>query len=455
MTAPSRGARRSMSVEGLGNGLATAAAGRRRGTRAGTALAWARERLATTPGRLVLISISVVVGAVAFAVIATGAVQSRERAARAVRTRTEPLLVQAASLYTALSDANATEATSLLSGRREPAVKRRQYVNDLHTASAKLSALTRETGSSSVEAAALNTIADQLPAYSGLVESARANNLQGFPIGAAYLRQASQLSTSRMLPAADGIYTSAAQHLNANYTTGTATSALVTFIAASAVALILLLMVQWYLARISHRRLNIPIVAATVAVAAVSVWGVVGLVDEQSSLSTAQRNGSDPVEVLSAATVLQSRAQSDLSLTLVNRGTDVADSADFDSVQPVLGGLVDEISAPGSGTHMPAATKRFGATYGSYLLQADSIEILESQGQLASALALEPGTAVISEQLTRDLNGQIGAAQSRFARAASDATSSLGGLSLAIPLIILLAAVLAILGLGQRINEYR
>ena len=44
--------------------------------------------------------------------------------------------------------------------------------------------------------------------------------------------------TSRLLPAADHLYTIEAERLNDNYRTGTATSALVTFAAASVVALI-------------------------------------------------------------------------------------------------------------------------------------------------------------------------------------------------------------------------
>ena len=194
----------------------------------GAALAWVRERLATTPGRLVLISISVVVGAVVFGAIATGAEQSRERAARAAGTQTEPLLVHAARLYTALSDANATEGTALLSGGVESQEERTRYQTDLRVASNSLSALTREAGTSATVPADLSTIAVQLPVYTGRVESARANNRQGFPIGAAYLRQAVLLSSSTMLPAADRIYRAEAQRLDEDYHTGSAATTLVT-----------------------------------------------------------------------------------------------------------------------------------------------------------------------------------------------------------------------------------
>ena len=46
----------------------------------------------------------------------------------------------------------------------------------------------------------------QLAAYTGLVEAARANNVQGFPIGSAYLREASSLMQTKLLPEAKKIY---------------------------------------------------------------------------------------------------------------------------------------------------------------------------------------------------------------------------------------------------------
>ena len=447
-----------LTLEGLGTAVAPGRTRRRRGAGAGAALAWVRDRLATTPGRLVLVSILVVVGAVCFGAIATGAEQSRERAAKSARSQTEPLLVQATNLYTALSDANATVATGLLSGGLETAAKRQRYLNDLRVASGALSTLTREAGSAPNAPAALGTIADELPTYSGLIETARANNRLGFPIGAAYLRQAALLMTSRLLRAADHLYTIEAERLNDDYRAGTATSALVTFAAASAVALILLLLAQWYVTRISRRVLNVPMVVATVALAAVSVWGIVGLLSAQNSLETAQRNGSDPVEALSAATVLLSRAQGDLSLTLVNRGTDVTDPADFGVVGRVLArpaGLINEISALARRTGTTVTTQRFDNDYTAYRAKARQVMQLEDGGQLTRAILLAPQASAISEQLSRDVAQQTDAAQGRFTRAAADATSALSGLAFAIPLITVLAAALALVGLRQRINEYR
>jgi hypothetical protein len=447
-----------LTLEGLGTGVAPARTRRRRGARVGAAPAWVRDRLATTPGRLGLVSILVVVGAVLFGAIATGAEQSRERAAKSARSQTESLLVQAKNLYTSLSDANATVATGLLSGGVETAQKRNRYLSDLTTASGALSTLTREAGTASNAQASLETIADQLPTYSGLIETARANNRLGFPIGAAYVRQAATVMASDMLPAADRLYTTEAERLNSDYHTGSATSTLVTFTAVSAIALILLVLAQWYVARISRRTFNVPMVVATVAVAGVSVWGIVGLVSAQNALKTAQRSGSDPVEALSAATVLLSRAQGDLSLALVSRGTDTGDANDFNRVTYVLehpGGLNAEIAALARRSGATSAARRFGADYAAYKAKAHDVTILEGSGQLKPAILLAPQAAAISEELSRDLAVQIDAAQARFKRSAANATSALSGLGFAIPLITAIAAVLALVGLRQRINEYR
>lgn len=429
-----------LTVESAGIAAAPAPTARRR-TRAAGALGWIRERLRTTPGRLVLTSIVVVVGVAAFGILATGAEQSRERAVRSARTDTEPLLVHAVQLYTDLSDANATVATGLLgAGGLEPPVARARYFHDLRVATNALTALTRGANTAGARSA-VGTIADQLPVYTAYVEAARANSRQGFPIGAAYLRQAAALMTTTMLPAAEHLYAAEAFRLGDNYRTGTSTATLVALAVAIAVALVPLLFAQRYLTRISQRIFNLPLLLATVALAGVAVWAFVGMTSEQNDLATAQHKGSDPVESLSAANVLLSRAQGDLSLTLVNRGNDTTDPKDFGVVKRVL---TTSDLAPG-----------LASGFASYRAAAERLQRIEGQGQLGEAIDQAPGVAAISERLSGQLTDQIGAAQARFAGSAAGAASALDGLGLALPVIAVLAAALAVLGLRQRSNEYR
>jgi hypothetical protein len=178
-----------------------------------------------------------------------------------------------------------------------------------------------------------------------------------------------------------------------------------------------------------------------VALLAVSVWAVIGLVSQQNALSTAQRRGSDSVELLSAANVLLSRAQGDLSLALVNRGTDQTDPRDFARVR-------QELTSSG-------LANLVGSGFPAYLALAKRLQGLESDGQLQPAINLAPAAGDIADNLNRGLQSRIDAAQKRFESSAADASSALSGLGLAIPLVTALAGVLVVLGLRQRINEYR
>jgi hypothetical protein len=430
----------------------------------GPLLAWVRERLTTTPGRLALVSIAVVIGAVCFGVVADIAEQSREQAANSARTDTEPLLAQAVALYASLSDANATATTTFLVGGLEPASRRARYLQDVLAASDSLATLSREVGATASARTAVATVTRELPIYTGLVEAARANNRQGLPVGAAYLRQASDLLKRTILPAAGQLYTTEAKRLRDDYGSGTSTAWLVAFIAAVGLALASLLYTQLYLTRISHRILNMPMVVATVLLAALLIWGVIGLTGEQNSLATAQRDGSDSVEVLSAARILVSRAQSDESLTLIARGGDTTDPADFAAVigalgQPNGGGLAAEVMALARRTGTVGAARDFERALAVYLAEHAQITADEQTGDTSRANALVAGSTITgqspADRVSASLVDQVAAAQGRFERSADDATSALSGLSLAIGLLMALAAGLTLVGLRLRLSEYR
>ena len=182
------------------------------------------------------------------------------------------------------------------------------------------------------------------------------------------------------------------------------------------------------------------------------------MVAAQDALARAQRSGSDPVEALSATQVLFSRAQTDESLILVNRGSDETDQADFNAVVRVLApargadGLLAEVSELDRRTAASAAG--FVAGLAAYRSLTDRIAAFETRGDTRSAIDAAIGSST-SDAVTANLDAQTAAAQRRFTRAAADATSSLSGLSVALPLVIVLAAALALFGLGQRLREYR
>jgi hypothetical protein len=420
---------------------------------------WLRERATTTPGRLVLIAIVVVIGAVGFGVIATLAARSRVQATNAARNQTERLLVQAVALSTALTDANAKATTTFLTGGIESAALRAEYRADLLRASDALAGLSARVAGSPAALARVRTIADELPVYTGLVESARANNLQGFPVGAAYLRHASALLAGTILPAADHLYAIEAGRLENNYSTGSSSASMLTIIGLAAVGLLLLAGTQFYLFRISRRVVNVPILVATLALLGVTVWASVGMVNEQHALTSARR-GSDALEILSATRVLLSRAQSDENLILVNRGSDDTDPRDFAAVIGELsrrGGLLDELTALAPGIGTANAARQLRTAFSGYQTENALISRLQGNGETGPAIQeAESGPATnTNSALGTNLEAQIEAARHRFDTAADQASSSLAGLTLAIPLFAALVATLAVIGIRRRLGEYR
>jgi hypothetical protein len=231
---------------------------------------------------------------------------------------------------------------------------------------------------------------------------------------------------------------------------------------AIAFSLVTLIATQIFVTRVSRRILNVWMVLATLVILGVSVWTVVGLLGQRNALIRAQRNGSDSVEVLTASRVLLSRAQSDQSLTLVNRGSDAISPADFDKVMNVLspeGGMIGEVAPLAARAGRRQDAQRLAEEFAAYRAQAARVSQAQKSGQIRQAIQLAVADAAspssAAARLNSDLEAQTNAAQTRFESQASDATSALGGLEIAIPVLALAAALLALVGLRQRAGEYR
>ena len=180
---------------------------------------------ATTPGRLRLLLVTLVILSLAWGVVVALIADQHASAAANVVAVSEPLSLDAEQIYQSLSDADATAANAFLSGGLEPAAARQRYNADIAQAAIRIQAASALVGSSAartqlpgnlesqVSAAGsatgndLATLSAGLPVYTGEVETARADNRLLLPLGAAYLREASTLLRGTLLPAASDIYT--------------------------------------------------------------------------------------------------------------------------------------------------------------------------------------------------------------------------------------------------------
>ena len=171
-------------------------------------------RARTTPAKLRLLLAGLVVLCLVWGGLAAWVVSQRASGANDVVGTSEPLSLDGQQIYRALSDADATAASAFLAGGLEPIVARRRSQADIAQAASHLESATAAAGHSPA-ARDLATLSAGLPVYTGEVETARANNRLGLPLGAAYLREASSLMRSTLLPAARDVSAQANERLTA------------------------------------------------------------------------------------------------------------------------------------------------------------------------------------------------------------------------------------------------
>ena len=152
-----------------------------------------------------LIAVAVAALCIVAGVVTAAAVNGRIAEQKAVLDHSEPFAYAAQNLYAASSAADAAAATAFLSGGNQTPLMRARYQQALASAASALADAT--AGAPDAETRkALAEVSAQLATYTGLVEAARANNAQGFPIGSAYLREASSSMQTKLLPGAEKVY---------------------------------------------------------------------------------------------------------------------------------------------------------------------------------------------------------------------------------------------------------
>jgi hypothetical protein len=433
-----------------------------------------RRQLATTPGRLRLAATMIALAAIAFGIVAAHAADTRRQAVRDVATN-GGLLVKSVDLSARLSDAHAIAASSFLAGGPEPGRAHLAYDDELRVASDRLAELAGEIERSSRGGRAVGVITRRLPEYSSLVASARANYRLGHPIGAAYLRAASATlrdAPGGMLPSARTLYEIQATKLTASYHDGVSTATLLAVLLAGCVLLVVLAATQAYLTRATRRLVNVRLALATTLTVGLVAWMTVAFALQRGDLVQAQRSGSDPVELLTAARILASRAQANESIALSARGSGEGEPnlADVDRgflavVTPVRG-LLEQARSGADATSDATASRVAVATivraYARYRAAHDRVVGAQRDGDFTQAVRLavqsrlgEPSTKDTAERLNSALDQGIAIAQEDFARRAADALSALDGLAPAIALLTVLAALLALSGVRERLEEYR
>jgi hypothetical protein len=420
-------------------------------------------RATTTPAKLRLLLVGLVSLCLIWGGLAAWVVSQRASGANDVVGTSEPLSLDGQQIYRALSDADATAASAFLSGGLEPLAARRRYQADIAQAASHLESATAAAGHSPA-ARDLATLSAGLPVYTGEVETARADNRLGLPLGAAYLREASSLMRGTLLPAARKVSAQANGQLAAASGRATGLPLTLVLLAAAAIVGYVLYRAQRWLLRRTNRRLNPGLMVASVAAVVSLLWLAVAFTVARTDLLQARDHGSAPVAALAQADIAALQARADESLTLIDAGGDDSFQADFKSVQHRLGPgpgtlLTDAVTAargsPGAGSAAAAAT-----TATAWYAAHRTVRSLDDNGKHPQAVKLvttpgpgHPGT--LFAHLDGALTGAMAADQVVFRSNAVAGRDAFTGLEVGVIVLSLVMAAGCFRGLSTRLAEYR
>ncbi|MCX4634428.1 hypothetical protein OG775_04485 [Streptomyces platensis] len=447
---------------------------------AGRRTAWAegldelRAAATTEPGRLRVIGAVLALLVVLFGAVTAWQVAGRAAAADDVVEHSQPLTADAASLYRSLADADTTAAAGFLAGGEESRATRDRYAADIRTASALLVKASANSAGSDGAGAQIAKLNGGLPRYTGLVETARANNRQGLPLGGAYLRYAHEQMRTELLPAARALYDAETDRLAGDYATAEARPWWA--VAAGVVALGALGWAQRRHYRRTNRVFNRGLLAATAASLVVLGWLVAGQTVARAELTGSYEHGARSLRVLNEARIAALRARGDENLTLVARGAVLTDGRQDFYEAGFRAGMTE---LAGAGDHGAAAARsRLGAALeladdeaGRRPVRAALTQVRQWQGRHAQARAADEGgdyegalakvigaggsTGESFDRVAAGLERALVHEQAEFRSAADGGRAALRGLPVGAGVLAGLGALGAVLGIGRRLAEYR
>ncbi|HWM58006.1 MAG TPA: hypothetical protein VNO83_09240 [Pseudonocardia sp.] len=413
----------------------------------------------STPARLRRAGAVLILGCLLFALVSLLSGESRSDAVRDAGSRISALNGDAAELYRSLADADAMATSGYVAGGREPAPVRARYDEDIQRASRRLVQAAGRLPEGDPAQAPIATISAQLPIYTGLVETARAHNRQGLPLGQSYLDSGSRLMRETMLPAAQELRRLQADALDADYRRGGGLPLAV--VAIGIAALVAVVDVGWQERRRTNRVLSPGLLVAGLALAAALTWWAAALLLAGSHLDQAKRH-SAAAAALDDARAAVLLARSNESLVLVARSGGAASDTGFtaeiervlgpagrggllaattDAVDPVLVGEIREAVASWDEAHRRLRELDDGGDY---------------RAAVASATGADPaGSGAAFGRVDGALGAGADGQRQLFDAELDAAGGALTALSAGPAVLGVVAAAAAATGIGRRIGEYR
>jgi hypothetical protein len=406
--------------------------------------AWLRRFVRTTPGVVVLIAVVVAATCLVAGVVCAAALNGRIVEQKSILTRAEPSAYAAQNLYAALSAADAAAATAFLSGGRQTPLMRARYQQALASAASALADVTAGAPDADTRKA-LAEVSAQLATYTGLVEAAKANNVQGFPIGSAYLREASSLMQTKLLPGAEKVY--AADLARVDQAQRRVGSLPVVGLVLVGVALVAIAVGSAVMYVRTNRQFNVGLVAAAVVAVVAITWILVAVYLTAADIERSRTEGTNRFEQLAKSRILAQQARTEETLQLITRG-------DISASEESFYGHVDELLAA-LGTGSPAATETVEKWVVGHQRQVDAYRAGDYPDAVAQALGTETGgSAAQFAAVESSLRDAIENTRATLRDRVSDAGAYLAWTPTGTLVLMTAAASVAIAGLWPRLKEF-
>ncbi|MFF2373347.1 hypothetical protein ACFVUW_03085 [Streptomyces xiamenensis] len=427
-----------------------------------------RTSARTEPGRLRIIGAAVAAALLLFGAATAWQIGDRSDAADTLISSSQPLSAEAADIYRSLADANTTAAVAFLTGSGSEPQVRERYEERIATAAALLTRAAAHTGNSEQAQQLIALLNAELPVYTGLVETARANDRQGLPLGGAYLRYADSRMQEVLLPAAESLY---ALETGRFQDDARRAGAWPWFsLAAAALALGVLAWAQRRHWLRTHRVFNQGLLAATGAALMLLLWLVGAHTFARAALDEADRGGAQSLSALNDAWIAALQARGAESMTLVARGSGTGFEESYQERMAELAGPQADDAQDGAPRGRLGAAWRLaddedgrepiGAAHtavGEWRALHEQARQRENAGEYQEAVELvigEDSTGSSFDRVDEALKRAVAHEQGQFTRAAERAAAAQTGLLVGALALAALAATGAVLGINRRLAEY-
>jgi len=399
-----------------------------------------------TPGRMRAFLIVAAAVSVVFGLAAAQGFRQSDGALQRAEANAEQL-VRIQAIHTNLVSANADATNAFLVGGLEPADQRQHFVDSMATAAGLISAAATAQPADSDALGALNKT---LVTYEGLIEQARANNRQGLPIGSQYLKDANAVLQNDSLPIVQALVDANEQRVNTEFdgiSYGT-----IWVLVGGVLSLVIFGVTLFWLARRSHRYVNVPIAGGAALILLTTIIGAAALSSAAGNAKDTRAEAYSKTLALSRARIAAYDARSNESLTLIARGSGDA----FDKAYNDAAKVVDEQLSK-------ASTDGLKELWTDYTQVHGEVRKADTGGNWDNAVAMAVGKTDDESKSSVKTFGTFDQNSAEQLQSTSDAVSGelndarnglppIGWLGLPIGIA---AALLVAWGMSQRLEEYR